>query len=174
MARRLEYSIDLCAVGGLPTVVRSGRIDLREIVSEDSEMLGELMLESYRGTSDYEGETLEDAVEEIRAYLGGDRGGEALLTESRVALAGPVAVAACLVSHWGARQTPLITYVMTRSDWKRRGVGRLVLTEALRALRGSGWSEARAVITEGNEPSERLFLRLGFKETGAGEGTPPN
>jgi RimJ/RimL family protein N-acetyltransferase len=122
------------------------------------------MLDAYRGTIDYHGETLEDAIDEIHAYLAGNRGGEPMLTVSRLALVGSLAVGACLVCRWDMRQWPLIAYVMTREEWKRRGVGQQALISTLQALREHGYDRVCAVITEGNVPSESLFHRVGFAE----------
>jgi L-amino acid N-acyltransferase YncA len=57
----------------------------------------------------------------------------------------------------------MIAYVMTRAGWKDLGVGQQVQCAALQALREQGRREVRAVIPEGNTPSERLFGRLGFQ-----------
>jgi RimJ/RimL family protein N-acetyltransferase len=79
-----------------------------------------------------------------------------------LAFAGPQLVSACLAGYWDERQQPMIAYVMTRAEWKTRGVGQQVLWAVLQALREEGHREVRAVITEGNVPSERLFGRIGF------------
>ena len=164
VAVRREYCFDLSGPDSQRPSGRATDVCLREVQAGDARALGELMLEAYRGTTDYEGETLDDAVNEIRAYLAGERGGEPLLAESRLAFAGPLAVGACLACHWDAGQLPLITYAMTRAAWKKRGVGTQMLLGVLRALREQGHREVRAVITEGNAPSERLFRRVGFLE----------
>lgn len=49
------------------------------------------------------------------------------------------------------------------SIWKRRGVGRQMLSTVLKVLKEKGFPEVRAVIPEGNEPSENLFHQLGFQ-----------
>lgn len=55
---------------------------------------------------------------------------------------------------------------MTRAEWKKLGVGQQMLCRVLQALRKQGHREVRAVIAEGNTPSERLFGRLGFQRVG--------
>ncbi len=42
------------------------------------------------------------------------------------------------------------------------GLGRQMLSALLTALQDDGYRQVRAVITEGNIPSKRLFGRLGF------------
>jgi RimJ/RimL family protein N-acetyltransferase len=125
------------------------------------------MIEAYRGTIDYDDETVEDALGEVQTYLAGGRGGRPLLDDSRLAFAGPHLVGACLAGEWDERQLPIIAYVMTHGEWKNRGVGGQVLWLVLSALREQVHQEVRAVITEGNVPSERLLGRIGFQKISA-------
>jgi L-amino acid N-acyltransferase YncA len=141
-----------------------GRLSVRPAVPADSGALAALMIAAYRGTIDYDGETVEEALQEVEAYLAGERGGPPLLDVSRLAFAGPQLVGACLAGEWEERQLPLISYVMTRAEWKKQAVAGRLLWAVLQALRERGYREARAVITEGNIPSERLFGRLGFQK----------
>ena len=53
---------------------------------------------------------------------------------------------------------------MTNANWKNRGVGRQLLLLGLKALIEKGFKEARAVITDGNKPSESVFLKFGFQK----------
>jgi RimJ/RimL family protein N-acetyltransferase len=138
-------------------------LQLRAAQPTDTQVLAELMLDAYRGTIDYDDETLDDAVGEIQAYLAGERGGQPLLSVSRLAFEGSVLVSACLAADWHERQGPAIAYVMTRAGWKNLGVAQQVLCAVLQALCEQGHRQAWAVITEGNTPSERLFGRLGFQ-----------
>jgi len=135
--------------------------ELRNPTQKDAAALAELMLDSYRDTIDYEGETLDQATDEIKRYFEGAYG-PPLPDCSWLCLCEGILGAACLVSWWEKRKSPLIVFVMTRAEWKRSGLGGLVLREALRSLVGKEYSEVRAVITEGNAPSEGLFNRFGF------------
>lgn len=163
MIERHEYSTDLAEFDPCSLPMAAIDLQLRAIRSTDSNAIAELMVEAYRGTIDDEGETLEDAIGEVNAYLAGERGGRSLLNDSRLAFAGPLLVGACLAADWHERQLPLIVYVMTCVKWKNRGVGKQMLWAVLQALREQGHLEVRAVITEGNTPSERLFGRMGFQ-----------
>jgi hypothetical protein len=120
------------------------------------------MLESYRGTVDYEGETLPQAVQEVASFFSPLAEDPALPQFSVLLTSGTTAVCACLVKDWRRRACPLIGYIMCHPEWKRLGLATFALAESLRTLRLSGFSEVRAVITEGNEASEKLFLRAGF------------
>jgi RimJ/RimL family protein N-acetyltransferase len=162
MTRRHEYSLTLSDFNQPHPPMMGTRLQLRAGQPTDASALAELMLDAYRGTIDYDDETLEDAMGEIQAYLAGERGGQPLLNLSRLAFAGPQLVSACLAGDWDERQQPMVAYVMTRAEWKDRGVGQQALWAVLQALREEGYREVRAVITEGNVPSERLFGRIGF------------
>jgi RimJ/RimL family protein N-acetyltransferase len=125
----------------------------------DSEALAELMLDAYRGTIDYDGETLAEALAEVRGYF-------ARPAWPRASWLGYVPgslVGACLVEHWPAVGAPLIAYVMTAARWKGRGVASALLDASLQGLAGLGETEVWAVITAGNAPSEALFRRAGFE-----------
>jgi hypothetical protein len=124
-------------------------------------LLGELLLDAYRGTIDDEGETLKRAIAEMQGYFDG-KYGRALPEASAVAWRGPVPVSLSLVSWFAPTDCPFISYVATRSDSKGVGVGRLVLCESLRRLGRNGYGQVRAFITKGNAPSEALFKGRGF------------
>lgn len=126
---------------------------------EETEQLAELMLDAYRNTIDYEGETSDDALAEVERYFAG-RSGEALLDCSWVYESSGALLSACLVSmHEGA---PLVAYILTMSPWKGRGLGSFLLRQSLLSLQDAHYSEVRAFITNGNTPSEGLFTRFGF------------
>ena len=164
MAKRFEYTLRLSDFVP-PNVSRDdNELELSPVQAADAPSLAELMLDAYRGTMDDDGETYDDALAEIQAYLNGERGGSPWLTMSRQAFVNPRLVGACLVAEWSERQLPIIAYVLTRAEWKRHGIGRQVLSSALKVMREKGFSEVRAVITEGNEPSEKLFRQLGFQK----------
>jgi GNAT superfamily N-acetyltransferase len=161
MKKRHEYFLGLS--GFCPPTERADGLQTRSCLTGDVQSLAELMLEAYRGTVDYEGESLEDAVKEVELWLAGARGGPALPDASRLAFDGARLVGACLAADWPWMRAPGIAIVITHPEWKNRGVGRRLLTEVLLTLSESGYEEVRAVITEGNIPSERLFAGLGFR-----------
>jgi hypothetical protein len=127
------------------------------------------MLESYRGTVDYEGETLPQAVQEVANFFSPLAEDPAVPQCSVLLMSGANAVCACLVKDWRHRACPLIAYIMCHPEWKRRGLATFALAESLRALQLSGFGEVRAVITEGNVASEKLFLGAGFTRLLPGE-----
>ena len=126
---------------------------------DDADALARLMLDAYDGTIDYEGETIVEARDEVARYFGG----RPLLETSWLRVGGGEIVSALLASHWAGRGCPIVSYVMTSPRLKGTGAATELLARTLRSLADAGHDEVRAVITEGNLPSERLFLRAGFR-----------
>jgi RimJ/RimL family protein N-acetyltransferase len=159
MKTRHEYFLKLTDTYQFP--ILEDDFELRHPTERDLDNLGALTLDSYRGTIDYEGETLEESREEMKESLKG-RYGESLTACSWLLYAGTELTAACLVVRWQGEKCAFITFVMTGGRWKGKGLAALVLQSVLASLKRSGFAEVRAVITDGNEPSERLFRRAGF------------
>ena len=122
--------------------------------------LAALMIDSYTDTIDYDGETLEDALGEIQSYFNG-ASGEPLLDASWLCFDGETLASAILISLWEGH--PLVAYVMTAAAYKGQGLGRALLAQSLKTLQAQGHSQIRAVITEGNTPSETIFKKIGFQ-----------
>jgi len=154
--RRHEYVLDLHAQTG---PAGATGVAVRLPTPADAEALAELMLDAYLDTIDYEGENLEDARVEVAGYLEGSP----LLECSWLANADHGPVSASLVSFWGARDCPVVSYVMTAAAWKGRGLASDLLARSLASLAKGGYREVRAAITEGNVPSETIFTRAGFR-----------
>lgn len=163
MAARHEYRLNLERFQMRDMAQPSADLFIRSPQVIDLEELASLMLDAYRGTIDEEGETYEDALNEVRAYFSGQRGGPAQLDGSQIFERGRTIRAACLVADWTERRAPIIAYVMTRADWKRQGYAEALLVACLRDLKDQECSEVWAVITEGNEPAEKLFQQIGFQ-----------
>ncbi len=151
---RSEYVLDLPDT--LPVGPLRAGVELRPPEHGDAEALAQLMLDAYRGTIDYEGETIVEAREEIAGYFGG----EANLEASRLAWQDGSLVAACLVTTHSTGA--LIGYVMTAAEHKNTRLATTALAHTLRALADAGHGSVRAWITDGNVPSERLFVSAGF------------
>jgi len=164
MSTRFEYILQLPDFVPLMGFQNDNKLELRPVQVADATSLAELMIDAYRGSIDDDGETYDDALAEVHAYLNGERGGPPWLTFSRQAFVNTRLVGACLVGEWSERQCPMIAYILTRAEWKRHGLGRQLLSSVLRDLSKKGFSEVRAVITEGNGPSENLFRQLGFQK----------
>jgi hypothetical protein len=119
------------------------------------------MISAYEGTVDYDGESFQDAVVEVKTYLEvGDI--QPLLACSWLFFLDGALASACLVSQRAGGQTPLIAYIMTGGEWKNQGLAKLVLAASLKCLGDAGFSQVTAFITDGNGPSESLFSGFGF------------
>jgi RimJ/RimL family protein N-acetyltransferase len=157
MATRHTYRLDLTRkTFNRPSIPH---LELRAPLDDDVPTLAALMLDAYRGTVDYDGETIAQAQMEVEDFFQGAYG-QPLLDCSRLGFIKEALVTACLAAWWG--DVPLISFVMTAAAWKNQGLGNAILQEALRLLSEAGHKEVRAVITEGNLPSEKIFAQAGF------------
>jgi hypothetical protein len=162
MPERREYIVMLPAP---LTVVRAQHPTgsaLRNPAPEETESLAEVLLDAYRGTIDDEGETTDDALVEIESFLAGEEG-DPLLNCSWVLDSSDTLLSACLVSLWHGE--PLISYIVTRSTWKQRGLASFLLRQSLLSLQDGGYSRVRAFITDGNDASRGLLTHFGFVPT---------
>jgi RimJ/RimL family protein N-acetyltransferase len=67
---------------------------------------------------------------------------------------------------WMKSDRPRLGLVGVRSDWRRKGVARALLTAVLTAVRERGAHEVRTEVDEANTASRRLLLGFGGRETG--------
>ena len=164
MPNRFFYQLNLEQYSPNPRPVLPGDITIRSIQHEDSEKLAHLMLAAYSGTIDDDGGVLEDARAEVENYVRGEYGSP-LLAASRIALDNTQqALAAALLTRWGEPEAPLVAFVMTNPSQQGKGLALGLLHESLTELKSTNESTVRAVITDGNLASERLFASLGFKK----------
>lgn len=160
--RRYEYVFEIKNFE--PPIVEASLDDVtwRSPLVEDKQILAGLMLESYYGTIDYDGEAFEDALAEIESYYSGIAN-QRWFKDSWLAFIKNELVSACLVGFWQQRNAPLISYIMTAPRWKGKRLATAALLRSLQNLANGKNREVRAVITEGNVPSEKIFTRIGFK-----------
>jgi ribosomal protein S18 acetylase RimI-like enzyme len=164
MRRRHEYFLELSGFAPPDPSAPAPGMDLRAAQVSDTNALAELMLEAYRDTIDYEGETMVESIAEVESWLAGKWGWMPVPDVSRLAFCGSRLASACLVSDSKEEELFFIAYVMTHPEWKRRGAARMMLGAVLEELRKHGYPAVRAVITEGNASSERLFAGMGFQK----------
>jgi ribosomal protein S18 acetylase RimI-like enzyme len=62
-----------------------------------------------------------------------------------------------------------VYYIAVAKASRKKGIGKLLLDDALRIFRASGVKEIFASVEKDNEPSEALFAAEGFTRTSFGE-----
>ena len=134
----------------------------RTVSEQDIHPMGELMLDSFRDTIDYEGETLDDAISEIQGTIAGKYG--PLLRKCSFAIEqnGQV-LSACLVTFSMEANLPLIAYSMTHPDFKNQGMGTFLLKKSINALFAQGYKEVYLLVTRGNVAAQHLYEKIGFQ-----------
>ncbi len=134
-------------------------LPVRPPTSADRDRLAELMLDAYRGTIDYEGETLVEAVAEVDAWFAspGHR-----IDDSLVAIEADEIVSAALLSR--SDGMPVVSYLYTGAAWKGRGLAEGLLRAVMASLAAAGHERIHLWVTPGNAPAERIYERLGFTD----------
>ena len=134
----------------------------RNISAKDMRSLGILMLESYRGTIDYDGETEEDGTSEIRETIDGKYG--PLLEEcSFLIQENEQAASACIITWSEKENLPLLAFSMTHPDFKNQGMATFLLKKSINTLLAQGYNELYLVVTKGNIEAEHLYAKMGFQ-----------
>jgi len=138
--------------------------DLRPVRPDDEPLLARLHEAAYRNHLDRylsleDLDPVRDADHGMRDYFAG-RWGDLLSPGSTVLRLGGRIVAAVIAVRRATHV--LIIDVMAEPALQGKGLGRTVLTAALRALRDRGEAAIVLNVTEGNERAIRLYTRLGF------------
>jgi ribosomal protein S18 acetylase RimI-like enzyme len=139
-------------------------------VPADAAEVGRVMLASYRGTVDDEGETQSAAIGEVERTVKGYHG-PFRPEASFVGEGGGRIVGASLVSLFEER--PCLLYVVVHPDVQRRGLGGALITASGNALVVAGHRELDLFVTEANEPAVALYRRLGFGQVERLSAPPP-
>ena len=146
-------------------------LPIRNPTEEDQAPLTELLYAAYSDSPELEGETWERCQEEIGFYLNGTYG-EPRFSCSFVAFdeTGTL-VGACLVLI--NQDTPLIAYLCTRPEWRRRGIARALLAHTLTTLRLENFERCAIRVGVANEPAQRLLQHFIFARSDAEYGPEP-
>ena len=134
---------------------------IEAIRDTDLPAVAQLMVDGYRGTIDSEGETDDDALDELRGAIDGANGETMpdawLLARTTDGL--PASALATI--RW--RGMPFISYVFTAAAEKGRGYAGALIEQAAGTLAAAGETEFALFVTDGN-PARSLYERLGFVE----------
>jgi predicted GNAT family acetyltransferase len=132
----------------------------RNVTKHDVALLGALMLEAYRGTIDYEGETLEEAQAQAQREIDGTSC--PLLHDcSFVCEIDGMARGAIMISRW--HDVPLVTDIMVHPGMKNQGLGAFLLQKSMNALLELGETELSLYVTDGNTNAQHVYAKLGFE-----------
>lgn len=142
-----------------PSPPRAEVAGVRLFRAKDEPALGPLMLRAYRGTVDDEGETVEDAVAEVRKTLAGDYG-DFLPACSMVAERDGHVVSATLVTRLLGQ--PFVAFTFTDPTRRCQGLAGACIRAAMAALQARGERELGLMVTLANTPAVSLYTRLGF------------
>lgn len=130
------------------------------MTAADTEALASLMLAAYKETIDYDGETLEDALFQIRSVFQGKFGAFQDLSSFAIEDDGRF-LSAIIITLWQGR--PLVAFSMTRPESKNMGMATFLLKSSINALLTFGHRELALVVTSGNEPAQHITKNLGFQ-----------
>lgn len=133
---------------------------VRSFELEDIPDLGDLMYRAYLDTVDYEGETLDQAADEIQKTVRGEYG-EFVPSCSMVATREGSLVSATLITRYQNR--PFVAFTFTDPRFKGHGLARAAMQAAMSELHVQGEQELRLVVTLSNVPAVKLYTRLGFQ-----------
>lgn len=137
----------------------SGSEVCRSVQDSDRDPLAHLMLAAYRGESDDENNTLDDAREEIRKTFAGEHG-EFLPETSVIIERDGVIAAATLITLF--EELPFVCFTMTAPQFKRQGLARASLLASIQNLQNAQETVLRLMVTSGNTPALHLYEHLGF------------
>lgn len=132
----------------------------RNLTADDTNLLGPLMFEAYKGTIDDEGQTLEESLIEAGDTLKG-KYGNIIWPASFIAMDKEQAAAATVVADY-VKTGPLLAFVLTSPAYQKRGLGTKLIEQTLNGLHQAGIEQLKLVVTELNENALRLYIKLGF------------
>jgi ribosomal protein S18 acetylase RimI-like enzyme len=117
--------------------------------------LAEAFLDAYIGTIDYEGESIEDAFNEITTI---SKYGEIIRSATQCLMVGDEIASAVWTVE---KDHPLVSYLITVPKYKRRGYGRKLMTQILNALKQESYRKVVLYVTAGNAATS-LYESMGF------------
>lgn len=121
--------------------------------------IGQVFLDAYRDTIDYEGESLDDAIHEVSRVINGGYGPLAVCASGAILVEGNIAAAVVVCIH---NDTPFIPYLITSKEFKGRGMASELLRHVLRKLSEAGFKRVELYVTKGNLAAEKLYEKFGF------------
>jgi ribosomal protein S18 acetylase RimI-like enzyme len=140
---------------------------LQEIHSFDSvgandiQDLAEAMLEAFRDTEDFNGETLEDFNEEINSVVEGTIG--AFISEASFLIRKNTEIAGViLISLY--KDKPLVSELFTRKKYMNLGIASSLLKKSINMLLSLGYEHLVLYVHPKNIQAINLYKKIGFIE----------
>lgn len=135
----------------------------RTVRTSDANDLAILLYAAFRGTIGDEGDPFSAAVREIERTMAGDYG--RLMPDcSFVIEDGEFLASVCLISWYDPTEGPFVIFTMTRPESKGQGMARFLLKKSINALIEREYEQLTLIVTDGNQPAQRLYASLGFQE----------
>jgi len=128
---------------------------------EDLHNLATVMLNSYRGTPDYEGEDIDDTLIALTETING-KYGAVIRDASLVAYADNQIIAGLITVLEDAE--PLVALVFTVPEYAGKGIASSLIAAAGERLGGLGYATMGLVVNVENDRAEKLYKHLGFTE----------
>jgi ribosomal protein S18 acetylase RimI-like enzyme len=132
----------------------------RTVTRNDGPALGALLLAAYQGSTDYQGETLEEATTVAQEMLGG-RYGLLLNRGSFVIEQARQPIGACIITLW--KGTPLVCDLMVHPAHTNQGLGTFLLKQSANTLFEQGYRDLLLYVTVGNDNAQHIYEKLGFQ-----------
>ena len=134
-------------------------LDCRRIRVDDLVKVAHTMVDAYKDTVDYEGESHDDALLELRNVVNGGYG--SYIDEASFLIEqGNEVVSVILISLFNVK--PLVTYVFTAKKHMCKGHAASLLWTSINVLQKMGYNEIFLYVTEGNDSAINLYRKLGF------------
>ena len=135
--------------------------EAKNISIGDVKPLGELLMESFRDTVDDEGETPEEAAEEVRVTLQGKYG--AFIPEASFFIEEEGKPVSAIIVTLIRENSPLMAFVMTHPRYQKRGMGKYLIQKSINSLVELGYKEYFLGVTKKNYPAVKLYKKMGFE-----------
>lgn len=136
----------------------------RVVELDDLDKIAWTMLDAYRDTVDYEGETYDETLAELKNVVN-DGYGKYLAEASFLIEHNDEIASAILINLYKGK--PLITYVFTAKKFLNHGHATSLINRSIKALKDMGYNELTLYVTEENINALRLYKKLGFIDAGS-------
>lgn len=133
---------------------------IRNVVSEDQEILAKAMLDAYIGTVDQMEDTFDEALTEVRNILNGGYG-QFMAKASFLIEQNDKAASVILVNLYDGK--PLITEIFTGKRYYKQGMAKTLIRASMNILFEMGYEELVLNVMPENIGAIKLYEGLGFR-----------